>query len=79
MPMYDFIEYSNNYSKISGILWQYCRDEPALTNNDDITDFNANNADTNLLQLKEKITGQTGNNVTKNVEIIVPLNYLKNF
>ena len=28
MPMYNLIEYSDNYSKKSGILWQYCRDEP---------------------------------------------------
>ena len=26
MPMYNLMEYSNNYSKASGILWQYCRD-----------------------------------------------------
>ena len=31
MPMYNLIEYSNNYSKTSGSLWQYYRDEPALT------------------------------------------------
>ena len=28
MPMYDLIEYSNNYSKTSGNLWQYYKDEP---------------------------------------------------
>ena len=32
MPMYDLIEYRNNYSKTLGTLWQYCRDGPALTN-----------------------------------------------
>ena len=26
--MYNLIEYSNNYSKTSGSLWQYCKDEP---------------------------------------------------
>ena len=26
MPIYNLIEYSNNYSKTSGTLWQYCRD-----------------------------------------------------
>ena len=31
MPMYNLIEYSNSYSKTSGSLWQYYRDEPALT------------------------------------------------
>ena len=30
MPMYNLIEYSDNYSKTSGSLWQYCSDE---TNN----------------------------------------------
>ena len=28
MPMYSLIEYSDNYVKTSGSLWQYCRDEP---------------------------------------------------
>ena len=28
MPMYNLLEYSNNYSKTSGNLWQYYRDEP---------------------------------------------------
>ena len=25
MPMYNLIEYSDNYSKTSGSLWQYCK------------------------------------------------------
>ena len=33
MPMYNLIEYSDNYSKTSGRLWQYYRDKPALDNN----------------------------------------------
>ena len=28
MPMYNLIEYSNNYAKTSGSLWQYYRDDP---------------------------------------------------
>ena len=39
MPMYNLIEHSDAYSKISGSLWQYDRDEPALNNNGDITEF----------------------------------------
>ena len=31
MPMCNSIEYSDNYSKVSVSLWQYCRDEPAAT------------------------------------------------
>ena len=30
MPMYNLIEYSDNYSKTSGSLWQYCKDIPAI-------------------------------------------------
>ena len=30
MPMYNLIEYSDNYSKTSGILWKYCRDVAAV-------------------------------------------------
>ena len=32
MPMYNLIEYSDNYSKTSGSLWQYCKDIPAANN-----------------------------------------------
>ena len=27
MPMYNLTEYSDNYAKTLGSLWQYCRDE----------------------------------------------------
>ena len=39
MPMYNVIEYSDNYSKTSGILRQYCRAEPTLDDNGAIVDF----------------------------------------
>ena len=48
-----------------GILWQYCRDEPALANNGNTIEFNEDNTDTNMFKLKEKITGQRGNTGTK--------------
>ena len=56
MPMYNFIEYSDAYSKISGSLWQYYRDEPALDNN--IIDFPANKNNSVSFKLKQQITGQ---------------------
>ena len=31
MPMYDLIEFSSNYLKTSGSLWEYFRDEPNAT------------------------------------------------
>ena len=69
MPMYNLIEYSDNYSKTCGSLWQYYKDDP----NDNITQSES-------FKSKIKITGKTpaaGN--TKDVEIIVPLKYLSNF
>ena len=69
MPMYNLIEYSDNYSKTSGILWQYYKDNPI---------DNIENSE--LFKYKIKITGKTPNNGnTKYVEIIVPLKYLSNF
>ena len=79
MPMYNLIEYSDNYSKTSGSLWQYCKEIPAVNNNGDIVDFNGANA-TDSFNFKTKITGQTDNNGRiDNVEIMVPLKYLSNF
>ena len=69
MPMYNVIEYSDNYSKTSGSLWQYYKDDP-----------NDNFANSKSFKSKVKITGNTpvdGN--TKDIEIIVPLKYLRNF
>ena len=40
MPMYNLIEYSDNYSKTSGSLWQYCKDIPAVDDDGDIVIFN---------------------------------------
>ena len=77
-PMYNLIECSDNYSKISGSLWQRCLDIPAVDNNNAIVDFTENNL-TDSFNFKVKITGQTGNGRTKNVEIMVSLKYLSNF
>ena len=79
MPMYNLIEYSDNYSKTSRSLWQYFKDIPAVNNNGDIVDFNGANA-TDSFNFKAKITGQTDDDgEINNVEIMVPLKYLNNF
>ena len=78
IPMYDLIEYSDNYAKTSGSLWQYCLDIPAVNDNNEIVDFTENNL-TDSFNSKPKITGRTGNGGTKNVEIMVPLKCLSNF
>ena len=69
MPIYNVIEYSDNYAKTSGSLWQYYRDEP-----------NDNLADSESFRSKIKITAKApaaGNE--KDVEIMVPLKFLSNF
>ena len=43
MPMYNLIEYSDNYSKTSGSLWQYCKEIPVLNNHGNIIDFTSTN------------------------------------
>ena len=69
MPMYNLIEYNDNYSKASGSFGQYYRDKP----NDNLTDSES-------FQSKIKITGNIpadGN--TRDNEIIVPSKYSSSF
>ena len=69
MPMYNLNGYSDNYSKVSGSLWKYYKDDP----NNNITRSKS-------FKYKVKITGKTpADRNTKDVEIIVPLKYLSNF
>ena len=69
MAIYNLTENSNNYSKTSGGLWQYYRDDP----NDNITQSGS-------FSYKIKIKGKTSaTENTKYVEIAVPLKYLSNF
>ena len=78
MPMHNLIEYSDAYSKTSGSLQQYFRDEPALDNGDNIIDFPDVDKNSASFRFKQKLTGQTGSGGTKDVEIIVPLKHLSN-
>ena len=78
MPMYNLIKYSANYAKTTGSLWKYCKDIPARNNNNEITKFTGGNT-TDSFNFKAKITDQTGNDGTKDVEIMVSLKYLSNF
>ena len=79
MSMHNLIEYSDNYSKTSGSLWQYCKDILAVNVNGDIVYFNGANA-TDSFNFKTKIKAQTDDDgEINNVEIMVPLKYLSNF
>ena len=79
MPMYNLIEYSDNYSKTSGSLWHHYRDEPHLNANGDVADFPTDNNNSASFKFKTKIAGRTEDDGTKNVKIRVPLKYLSNF
>ena len=79
MPMYNLIEYSDNYSDTSGSLWQFKRDEvPA--NNADLTIDNSQS-----FKYKAALLGKTAdavnntNSSVKEAKIVVPLKYLSNF
>ena len=79
MPIYNLIEYSDNYSDSSGSLWQFKRDEvPA---ND--ADLSINNFQS--FKYKAALVGKTANAVKdtissiKDAKIVVPLKYLSNF
>ena len=67
MSMYNLVEYSDNFSNISGILWQYYKYEPFLDNNGAATDFTTGNNNTALFEFKTKISDATGNDGTKSV------------
>ena len=76
MPIYNVIKYNDNYSKTSGSLWQYYRDEPALTDAGTFDTFPDNSAS---FKYKQKLTGSTESDRTNAVKIMVPLKYLSHF
>ena len=79
MPMYNLIEYSDNYQDSSATLYQYKRDE-SPPEADPIADLTHNNSTS--LKYKIKLLGNpvNNNNIGKtNVKIVVPLKYLSNF
>ena len=76
--MYNLIEYSKNYRKTPGNLWNYYRDEP---NSGAVGNINYSIKDSKSFNYETSITGKLeGKNVEKDdVEIVVPLQYLSNF
>ena len=90
MPMYNLLEYSKNYRKTIGSLYNYYRNELS----DDADDNNFDNIETvnsNTFKYKNKIIGNTYNvnagtqgydvnkNGTQEVELAIPLKYFGNF
>ena len=77
MPMYNLIEYSDNYQDSSATLYQYKRDEPPA----DIANNLATDASSSFKNKVDLLGNPViDNNVAKlNVKIVVPLKYLSNF
>ena len=75
MPLYNRLEYTPAYEKTSGLFCQYCKDIPAVDDNNIIVNVTDNDL-ADSFNFKVKMTGQTGDDGTKNVEIMVPLAYL---
>ena len=78
MPMYNLIEYLDNYQDSSATLYQYKRDEPPEANAiDDLTVDNSNS-----FKYKVSLLGNpvVADNIAKRiVKVVVPLKYLSNF
>ena len=89
MLMYNLLEYSKNYRKTIGSLYNYYRDELTNDGNDDFANRNVVNSE--AFKYKNKITGNTYNvdagsqgydvnkNGTQKIESAIPLKYLGNF
>ena len=76
IPMYNFLEYSKNYEKTSGSLFDYYRDEPKVGN----YAVNISIRNSKSFDYKAKIVGSlAAGELEKDVEIAIPLKYLGNF
>ena len=78
MPMYNLIEYSDNYSDTSGSLWQYKKDEVPVNN----ADWTINNFESFKYKgtlVRKTVNHNNGYSFVKDTKIVVPLKYLSNF
>ena len=82
MPMYNLLEYSKDYEKTSGSLFNYYRDEPKEhTIGDGINTINISIRNSESFNYKTKIVGSlaAGELEKDDVVIAMPLKYLGNF
>ena len=78
MPMYNLIEYSDNYQDSSGTLYQYKPDQPP--EGDPIPNLAVDKLSS--FRYKVELLGDpvVANNIARrNVKVVVPLEYLSNF
>ena len=78
MPMYNLIEYSDNYQDSSATLYQYKQDEPPETNA--INDLTTDNPSSSKYKISLLGNLVDANNIARiNVKVVIPLKYLSNF
>ena len=79
MPMYNLLEYSKNYEKTTGSLWNYYRDKPNSSTDDDNITHSILNSES--FDYKANFIGSVTNNnlIKNNVKIVIPLKHLSNF
>ena len=69
MSLYNLTEYSDNYSKSLGSLWEYYRHD-SVSNDGTIADFSDDSSDS--FNFNKQKTGQAGNDDAEDVEIMAP-------
>ena len=76
MPIYNFLEYSDDYAESSGSLWQFKRNEQNMTNSRNIVDVSINDSSSSTHK-SSLLVNPADNGVLE--KIVVPLKYLINF
>ena len=81
MPMYSWTEYSKNYRKATGHLWNHYRDEPSNPLSSNSESFKYKTSITgNTYNIDAGETGYNEDKVGKNkTEVVVPLKHLESF
>ena len=79
--MYNLLEYSKNYRKTTGSLWNYYRDEPSNPLSSNSESFKYKTSITgNTYNIGDGEEGYDANKVGKNeTEVVIPLKHLSNF
>ena len=75
MPMYNLIEYSDNYSDTLGSLWLFKRDEAPVVNAE-LTVDNSQSFKYKVVLLGKTANHNDGKSSVKNAKTVVPLKYL---
>ena len=80
MPMYNLLEYSKNFRKTTGSLWNYYRGQPSNPLSTDSKSFKYKTSITRNTYNVDDDDNYDTNKVGKNeAEIVIPLKYLSNF